>query len=115
MIACDVPDMRRIATVLSVSILGAVLAGCKLELYRTFERSDGLYRVEVWRQPQIFAMPGQSGDAPGSVRLADATGKVLAEVPVEMVQLVEDVDWSNGHAYIKLIVDWNLADFPPGP
>ena len=37
------------------------------------------------------------------------TGKLLAEVPLDMVQLAEDVDWSNGHAAIKLVVDWDLA------
>lgn len=104
--------MRRAVAALLILAIGAAVTGCKLEPYRTFERPDGLYRVEVWRWPQLFAMPGQASDAPGFVRLMDATGKVLAEVPVEMVQLVEDVDWSDGHAYIKLIVDWDLATFP---
>jgi hypothetical protein len=80
-----------------------------LELYRTFESPEGHYHVEVWRQPQPFMMPGQSGDAPGVARLVDASGDVLAEVPVEMVQLVDQVDWSDGHAYITLIADWDLS------
>jgi hypothetical protein len=107
------PSMRQVATAFLILAIGAVLAGCKLEPYRAFERPDGLYRVEVWRQPQIFAMPGQSGDAPGLARLVDAAGMTLAEIPVEMVELVEDVDWSSGHAYIKLVVDWDLAAFSP--
>ena len=85
-----------------------------LDLYRTLESPDGRYRVEVWRQPQPFTMPGQSGDAPGLTRLVDASGDMLAEVPVEMVQLVDQVDWSDGHAYIKLVVDWDLSALSPG-
>jgi hypothetical protein len=80
-----------------------------LHLDRTFESPDGHYRVEVRRHPQPFMMPGQSGDAPGVARVVDASGNMLAEVPVEIVQLVEDVDWSNGHARIKLTADWDLA------
>jgi hypothetical protein len=56
------------------------------QLYRTFDNPDGRYRVEIWREPQAFAMPGQSGDAPGVARLAGRSGHILAEVPVE---------WSN--------------------
>lgn len=90
------------------------LAGSHFGLYRTFDSPDGRYRVEVWRQQMDFAMPGQSGDAPGVVRLVyAASGGVLAEMPVDMVQLVEEVDWSEGHARIKLIVDWDLAALVP--
>ena len=86
-------------------------AGCWLpEPYRMFVSPDGRYRVEVWRFPQDFAMPGQASDAPGAVRLVEVTtGKLLAEVPLDMVQLAEDVDWSNGHAAIKLVADWDLS------
>jgi hypothetical protein len=57
-------------------------------------------------------MPGQAGDAPGVVRLYDRTGRLLAEADVEMVQLVESVDWSNDKASIKLVVDWDLSRWP---
>jgi hypothetical protein len=88
-------------------------AGDRLQPYRTFVSPDARYRVEALRQPMAFAMPGQSGDAPGLARLVDgATGEVLAEVLVEMAQLVDEVDWSVGHAAIKLIVDWDLSAFP---
>jgi hypothetical protein len=58
-------------------------------------------------------MPGQAGDAPGTVRLVNAAGRRLAETPVEMVQLVQRVDWSGGHARIDLIVDWEVAALSP--
>ncbi len=105
--------MRPISKVLSVLAVCAALAGCKLQPYRTFERPDGLYRIEVWRQFQVFAMPGQAGDAPGTVRLVDSQRNTLAEARVEMVELVDAVDWSGGHARIRLIVDWDLAAISP--
>jgi hypothetical protein len=109
-LGANAPGMNRVAAILAIC---AVSAGCKADLYRTFERPDGLYSVEVWRQPQIFAMPGQAGDAPGTLRLLNAAGRKLAETSVEMVQLVQRVDWSGGHARIDLIVDWDLAALPP--
>lgn len=85
-----------------------------LEAYRTFDSPDGQYRVEIWRQPQGSMMPGQSGDAPGVARLVDRSGKTLGEAPLEMVQLADAVDWSGGHASIKLVVDWDLAVLSKG-
>jgi hypothetical protein len=105
--------MRRLLVMVLLVVACLAPASCRLpEVYRTFDSPDGRYRVEVWRFPQAFAMPGQSSDAPGVARLVEtATGKLLAEVPLDMVQLADDVDWSNGHAAIKLIVDWDIAAF----
>jgi hypothetical protein len=106
------PRMRWLVAVLLLWTC-VVSAGCQLpEPYRIFLSPDGRYRVEVWRFPQDFAMPGQAGDAPGAARLVEiTTGKLLAEAPLDMVQLAGEVHWSNGHASIKLIVDWVLATF----
>jgi len=54
-------------------------------------------------------MPGQSGDARGFVRLLDRkTRRVLAHKEVEMVQLVDQVDWSKDTVAVKLIAQWDL-------
>lgn len=60
--------------------------------------------------PQMrFAMPGQSGDAPGIVRLYHrADGKLLHEADVEMVQQFPGVEWSHDVASIQLLADWEL-------
>ena len=79
------------------------------QLYRVFDRPDGAYRVVVMRQPQRLAMaPGQSSDAPGTVQLQDRAGRILATAPVSMVQLVEEVDWTDEHAAIRFVADWDL-------
>lgn len=84
-----------------------------IENYRVFVRPDGAYRVVVLRRPQPTAMPGQASDAPGLVQLLNRQGQVMNQTDVEMVQLVEAVDWSDDGVHIKLVVDWSLPDQPP--
>jgi len=82
-----------------------------LEEYLTFSRPDGRYRVVVMRR-KVWRpmMPGQSGDAPGVLRLYDRNGKLLAETKIEMVQLAQKVEWGEKTIEIPLIVKWNLPD-----
>ncbi len=54
-------------------------------------------------------MPGQSSDAPGYFQLHDArTGRVLRERSVEMVQLVDRIEWSTTNVDVRLLADWSL-------
>ena len=77
--------------------------------YRSFPSPDGKYRVVVYRQSTFPSlMPGQSGDAPGKVKLRDRHDKVLQEARVEMVQLVDRVDWEPRKVVVKLVADWDL-------
>lgn len=55
-------------------------------------------------------MPGQSGDAPGVVRLYNRRGDLLQETKVEMVQLVDHVEWTDRKVRIKLVAEWELPD-----
>jgi hypothetical protein len=55
-------------------------------------------------------MPGQASDAPGRVQLYDRHGKLLRETKVEMVQLVDHVDWTEKKVRIKLVAEWDLPD-----
>lgn len=99
-----------------VLIGGALFAAWQLqlqlteahELYREFVSPDGGLRVEVWRDRPLFATaPGQGSDAPGEVRLIAVSGEILARVPVEMVQMADEVDWSDGRIRIKFVADWD--------
>jgi hypothetical protein len=79
--------------------------------YASFVRPDGKYRVLVWRRVLLpGVMPGQSSDASGRVELWDARGRMLQSKAVEMVQLVEQVEWAKRRAHIKLIADWELPE-----
>jgi hypothetical protein len=77
--------------------------------YKSFPSPDGKYRVVVFRKSTFpSVMPGQSGDSPGAVRLYDHNGNVLQQAKVEMVQLVDRVDWESRKVIIKFVADWEL-------
>jgi hypothetical protein len=81
------------------------------EAYVSFTRPDGRYKVLVTRNKAWTAlMPGQTGDSPGVVWLLDKEDNPLYWTDVEMVQLVEHVDWQDKRVSIKLIADWDLPD-----
>src|SRR5258705_8839890 len=74
------------------------------EEYRTFASPDGRFQIVVYRIPMSSALPGQGSDAPGFFQLRDArTGRVLRECPVEMVQLVDQIDWSPTNVDVRLL------------
>ena len=77
--------------------------------YASFTRSDGNYRVVVLRIPVWPAlMPGQASDAPGLVQLYNRQGELIHETKVEMVQLVDHVEWTEKRVRIKLVAEWDL-------
>ncbi len=107
------PSRRLLALVLAALVL--LGAGWwwthRLEPVATYERPDHRYKVVVLRRaPWRPGMPGQSGDAPGVVRLLDRSDRILEESPVEMVQIVEGVTWADHRVEIKLVADWSLPD-----
>ena len=99
-----------ILSVIGVASFLAFKNKCHLrsEEYRTYLSPDRRFNVVVQRFPMKFAFPGQSGDAPGRVQLCDASGKVLREKEIEMVQLADNVSWSDTNVEIRLFVDWKL-------
>lgn len=77
--------------------------------YRSFPSPDGRYRVVVFRNTTLRSMmPGQSGDAPGTVRLYDDHGNALKAAEVQMVHLVDRVDWEPHKVTVKFVADWDL-------
>jgi hypothetical protein len=96
---------------LSLLLVAIACGGNPLSQYEehaVFVRPDGAYRVVVLRERANTALPGQASDAPGIAVLYDRAGNELYRADVEMVQLVEEVDWPPGRVYIKLIADWEL-------
>jgi hypothetical protein len=78
--------------------------------HRVFTSPDREFKLVVYRSRQwLGAMPGQSGDAPGTVCLFNVrTGKLLHRKEVEMVQMIDEVTWSPTNVSIKLFADWDL-------
>ncbi len=95
--------------VLVVSLLYLGRGRFREQEYRSFPSPDGKYRVVVFRESTFpGVMPGQSGDSPGLVRLYDRDGHVLHQAKVQMVQLVDQVDWESHRVVIKFVADWDL-------
>ncbi len=107
------PKIRvRIAVIL---LIGAATAlGVFLERhydlreFRRFVSPDGRHALIVYRRPLVFAAPGQAGDAPGIIVLETAGGTELRRRSVEMVQLVDEPQWTPGRVKVKLLLDWPL-------
>lgn len=66
----------------------------------------------VVAQPGFWraVLPDQAGDAPGVLCLYDRDGQLLQETKVDMVQLVERVEWEDRRVRVTLIADWTLPD-----
>lgn len=98
-------------------LLGLLLAGCQADPrtraveYRSYVSPDQRFKMVVYRIPMDTTMPGQSGDAPGFVRLYDQrTGRILQQKDVEMVQVIDQFKWSSTNLYIHLFADWRLPE-----
>lgn len=104
-------------------LIGVVLAGGLLfglwqvwciattSEYKSFTSPDGRFKVVVYRRAMLIALPGQSGDAPGYVKLVDEEGRVLGKKKVNMVQIIEEsvILWKEDYVFIgPLSVKWEL-------
>ena len=108
---------RWTARIVAIAVLAAIVALAWATLGRpqevaAFERPDHHYKVVVMRRSTRWraAMPGQSGDAPGLVRLYDRSGRLLQQAPVDVVQVVDGVEWQDRRVVVKLVADWELPD-----
>lgn len=96
---------------LLVFLMPVVIPGIE---HQRFTSPDGRYQMVVYRNRlwlgRFFGvMPGQTGDSPGRVCLYDVReNKKLESAPVEMVQMVDRVEWSATNVYIKFVADWDL-------
>ena len=82
---------------------------CCASEYQIFTSPDGEYHISVYRITVFpMMMPGSAGDAPGFVRLYDNYNNILEEQDVDMVQLVDDIEWSEDKVNIKLFAEWDL-------
>ena len=91
-------SLPRKQSLLSLGLIAAsfLIAGERkraLDHY-TVDSPDPRFKFELFRLPLPFAMPGGGGDAPAYVQLRTASGKILEEGYLDMVQLFE-VHWND--------------------
>ncbi len=96
------------ASLMAVFGLSALIFGTfrSVEEYARFDSPDGRHALVVYRRPTFFAMPGQGGDAPGTVVLIDKDGTELRRRELEMVQTVHRPRWLRDRVEVTLILDW---------
>jgi hypothetical protein len=82
-----------------------------------YSSPHGGYKVIVYRYPMLFSFPGGASDARGLVCLVNSDGREIRREPVQMVQLVESVKWSDTNVEIIFVFDWPLpiADSQKAP
>ncbi len=103
-------NLRWLAAFLALIILAWLATQALRQPIITFDRPGGGYRIEVLKTTNLtMAMPGQGSDAPGVVRLLDDHGKVLQSMDIEMVQLVDHVEWRDHSVWILPGVEWPLS------
>jgi len=106
------PRSRRALLGVTAALALAVAIGVswlrREETYVELHSPDGRFSVVVKRRPMLFAMPGGGGDAPGRALLVDGTGRVLREQAVEMVNLVQILEWRPRAVEISPFGEWPL-------
>lgn len=80
--------------------------------YKVFSSPEKDFQIEVYSyDSKKILFPGQSGDLPGIVYLKDSrSGKILNRHEVDMVQLVENPEWTPKNVKVKLMFDWILPE-----
>lgn len=97
------------AAIVALAIATPILLRPKAQPYRIFNRSDGAYRVVVYRTVIPVQMRlGVAYDPPGIVRLYDKAGRILDEKKIDGVSLAKRVEWRSGEVEIPGVAKWRL-------
>jgi ankyrin repeat protein len=97
------------AIALTVALAIALNLYFQPKLRSTHSSPDGRFKVEIFTDPVLFAMPGQGSDASGMVYLYDTTGQKIAQKSFPMLQLVQ-LNWTEDELDLGLGV--GMIDLP---
>jgi len=73
--------------------------------------SDGRYTAIVTCRHYTDLMgcfPGQAGDKAGFIRIEGADGVKFGRIPIPMVWMAREIEWTSTGAKLKLIGEWNF-------
>jgi hypothetical protein len=110
-----ISNFRILLIVLSVIVLVLVIAGITLfqeVVYRKIPSADGRYiavvtyrRYEAWRP----TLPGHSGDKAGFISIYDSAGVQYGRMPIPMVSMGAELEWTLAGAELKCVGEWNFS------
>jgi len=81
----------------------------KKTVHRSYSSPDKKFKLVVYSYWRLIATPGSGSDAKGLLCLYDErTGKELERCKVDIVQEVDQIEWSSTNVCVKLIADWPL-------
>jgi len=79
--------------------------------YRRISSPDGKYfAVAKYHAYQSWLpiFPGQSGDKSGWVIIFKKDGTKIGEADVDMVQMIQEINWKPDAAELRLVATWKL-------
>lgn len=92
--------------------IGVVILLFQEDEYLRVTSPDGKYTAIVTyrRYQALLPMgPGQSSDKPGFIRIEDSSGSNLGKIPLPMVQMAYDLEWTPTGAEIRLVGEWDFS------
>ena len=95
----------------------AIAAGVSIWLfseaeYLRIKSPDGEYTAVVtYRRLELYrpTFPGQSGDKSGYIRIEDSEGANYGKIPVGMVSMSRDLEWTEEGADLTMVGEWNFS------
>lgn len=108
------PLVRRVLLLAIFGILAIVtLREVQIVLAKDVSRypsPNNDFTVVLKRLPyfSVFSAPGSSGDAPALVVLETSSGKKLKSVRLEMVQMLNSVQWKEDSVVINETISWSI-------
>lgn len=55
-------------------------------------------------------MPGGSGDKSGHVTIFSKSGKSFGTIPIDMLSMAREIEWTSTGASIKLVGEWDFVN-----
>jgi len=100
--------------IVAALVLAAVATAwlCQEDECRRYASPDGRY-VVIATSPRyeslMPALPGQSGDRSGFLTIEDTAGTFYGKIPVPMVWMAGDVEWTEHGAELAVFGEWDFS------
>jgi len=98
-----------IILILAAAVICAVMFNMS-ESKRMADPTGEFTAVVTFRNYQTYNMrsPGDSSGKPGFITIYDRTGTSYGRVPLSMIKLADDLQWTDTGAMIPSLCEWNF-------